>query len=702
MTAFDRVVAAFTAAGLAVDRRGDRASAQAPGHSPVDRSVSITAIDGRVLIYSHAGERTQDLLAAVGLRMADLFDDPAGARYDYPDGRTVWRTPDKRFRQGGNTRGRALFHADRIGDAPVVYIVEGEQDVLAVESAGGTAVSPAMGAGKARLFDWTPLRGRDAVIVADKDGPGRKHAAQVAALLDGIAKSVRIVAAAAGKDAADHIAAGHSLDEFVPLEGGGGDVSGRRANICWAANIEPRRQRFLWQDRIPVGTLSAWAGRGGVGKTTFLLYLLAKITRGTLPGEYHGTPRPVLIWSGEDDWQTVLVPRLIAADADLNLVGRLSIESTYDGETAEVTPRLPLDVEAIARAVADTRAACVLIDPIASTMAGDLHREADVRQALDALARMAAATETTILFVRHFKKGGGDVSDKMTGNHAFRDAVRSLFLLAEHRDQPGHVVASMDKGNYSPELGSFAFRLENVTVPTVDGPACVARVVDLGACEVSVRDLINGAGDEDSREIDQWLRNLLANGPVKANDVYTAADAAGYSKDQAKRAKKRLQVRAVRRTGDGPWFWELPTADAHQGADQGSTPKDSNGCSLAPLHVSGGAQGGKMTKGAQSASPAPLVTACTACGAELEHPESLAAGLCTVCRTVTSNHPSPPPPGAPTAATPGMTERVQQTQDKQPSPVCRYCGDPLEFADDRRDGYHTDRTACVAAHRRAS
>src|SRR5690606_25206806 len=119
-----------------------------------------------------------------------------------------------------------------------------------------------------------------------------------------------------------------------------------------------------------------------VGKTTFLLYLLAKITRGTLPGEYHGTPRPVLIWSGEDDWQTVLVPRLIAADADLNLVGRLSIESTYDGETAEVTPRLPLDVEAIARAVADTRAACVLIDPLVSTMAGDLHREADVRQAL--------------------------------------------------------------------------------------------------------------------------------------------------------------------------------------------------------------------------------------------------------------------------------------------------------------------------------
>ena len=67
-----------------------------------------------------------------------------------------------------------------------------------------------------------------------------------------------------------------------------------------------------------------------------------------------------------------------------------------------------------------------------------------------------------------------------------------------------------------------------------------------------------------------------------------------------------------------------------------------------------------------------------------------------------TDHPTPPPPGAPTAATPGVTERVQQTRDKQPSPVCRYCGDPLKFADDRRDGFHSSRTACVTAHRRAS
>lgn len=217
--AFDRVCAAFRDNGLTVvERSGDRADAQAPGHSGADRSVSIRAIEGRVLMYCHAGEQLDDVLAAVGLQTRDLFDSPKGSTYRYPDGRQVHRSPDKKFRQSGNTKGSSLFRADSLGDAATVYVVEGEQDVLAVESAGGVAVCSAQGAGKAHLFDWEPLRGRNVVIVADRDEPGRTHAAQVAALLAGTATSVCVVEAAEGKDAADHLAAGKALDEFVSVE----------------------------------------------------------------------------------------------------------------------------------------------------------------------------------------------------------------------------------------------------------------------------------------------------------------------------------------------------------------------------------------------------------------------------------------------------------------------------------------------------
>ena len=60
-TAFDRVVDAFRAQGLAVDERRDRATAQAPGHSAVDRSVTLTREIDRVLVHSHSDE-TADVL----------------------------------------------------------------------------------------------------------------------------------------------------------------------------------------------------------------------------------------------------------------------------------------------------------------------------------------------------------------------------------------------------------------------------------------------------------------------------------------------------------------------------------------------------------------------------------------------------------------------------------------------------------------
>ncbi len=76
-------------------------------------------------------------------------------------------------------------------DCPVL-LVEGEKDVLAAERLGFTATTAPMGAGKAhKVKDWTALAGRDVILLPDNDDPGRRHMAQVADLLEGIAASVR-------------------------------------------------------------------------------------------------------------------------------------------------------------------------------------------------------------------------------------------------------------------------------------------------------------------------------------------------------------------------------------------------------------------------------------------------------------------------------------------------------------------------------
>lgn len=96
-----------------------------------------------------------------------------------------------------------------------IWIVEGERDVEALEEAGQVATTNSSGAGKFPAAMAKHLAGADVTIVRDKDEPGQKHARDVAQKLASVAKSVRIVEAKTGKDARDHLSAGHLVSDFV-------------------------------------------------------------------------------------------------------------------------------------------------------------------------------------------------------------------------------------------------------------------------------------------------------------------------------------------------------------------------------------------------------------------------------------------------------------------------------------------------------
>ena len=216
-TTYERLRGALESHGGIVKETGThRLTAQCPAHDDRNPSLSVTGIEGSALLYCHAGCPADDVLAAIGLTTADLFDNRRDTTYTYPGGRKVHRKPGKDFPQSGNKDDRTLFRADRLREARYVLVVEGEKDVLAAESVGAVAVCSAMGAGKAHKADWTPLRGRYVTVVSDNDDAGRKHAADVAELVTAAgAAKVRIVRAAVGKDLADHIAAGKTLDELI-------------------------------------------------------------------------------------------------------------------------------------------------------------------------------------------------------------------------------------------------------------------------------------------------------------------------------------------------------------------------------------------------------------------------------------------------------------------------------------------------------
>jgi hypothetical protein len=314
VTAYERVRDGLEADGRAVkEKSAGTLIAQCPAHPDSKPSLSVgPRRDGKgVVVHCHAGCTPQEVVAAVDLAMRDLFDDD-GLRqvfnprrdYPYPDGRVTHRRPGqekgkKKFWQT-NPGGSALFGSDRLGDALRVYVTEGEKDAEAIEAIGGTAVSKAEGVGGAAAFDWTPLHGRDVTIVAHADAPGRKHAAEVFAILDGRTTSLQIVEAKAGNDAADHIAAGYGLGDFVestapppesetePQSPEAVDLAALRASMVDGGAFLFDQQAVtvpLWGDGDDIlwaeGESLMIAGPPGLGKTTLAqLTMLAQIGLG--------------------------------------------------------------------------------------------------------------------------------------------------------------------------------------------------------------------------------------------------------------------------------------------------------------------------------------------------------------------------------------------------------------------------------------
>jgi hypothetical protein len=235
-TAYDRLLSVLADDhGLEVVEGDDglTAMAQCPAHNDGVPSLSLRKIKGSVLYHCHAGCEPGDVLKAIEWSSRDLYD-KGKQTYTYDSGRQVIRSYDadgkKRFAQRNTkTNVPELFRKSKVEDATelglAVYFVEGEKDVLALESLGVVATTAPQGAKNVGKVDFAPLAGATVVCVRDADDAGRVWVRQVAAGLTAAGARFVIVTAKAGKDAADHIAAGFGVEDFEPYEPDPEDVA---------------------------------------------------------------------------------------------------------------------------------------------------------------------------------------------------------------------------------------------------------------------------------------------------------------------------------------------------------------------------------------------------------------------------------------------------------------------------------------------
>jgi AAA domain len=350
--------------------------------------------------------------------------------------------------------------------------------------------------------------------------------------------------------------AGHSRDEALDLgahimllRGGGAEyvdaveaalqgrntgrrtaTTGRRIELTPASRIRSERIRWLDRARIPLGGLTALAGEKGLGKSTLTnAKMAADVTRGMLDGDLAGKPADVLLCTGEDDWATVVKPRLLAHGADLDRVHR--VQAIDEAGASLLT--LPDDIPALAaevRSLADAghTVALVQIDPIGAFIATttDTHRDAPVRRVLAPLAAMAEEMGTAVVICAHFTKDDTSrLINRVSGSGAFVNAARSVLALVRSPDDPEgergcervlvHVASNW--GRLAPSL---ALRIESRDVTLDDGSvASVGYARVIGETDVAVEDVQRGQEETSGADVEEAIAAALGDGPLPSRAV---------------------------------------------------------------------------------------------------------------------------------------------------------------------------------------
>jgi putative DNA primase/helicase len=260
-----------------------------------------------------------------------------------------------------------------------------------------------MGAGKWRDNYASYFRGANVVILPDNDDVGEKHCADVARSLAGAAtrvRTLRLPNLPDKGDADDRIAAGGAVTDLWKLLEATPRATLKEAPsrlvIRCAADIEPEPIDWLWQDRLARGKLTVIGGDPEEGKSQISNYVAATISvGGNWPNNEGRAPLgSVIILSAEDGAEDTLVPRLIAAGADLRKIHLIEAVRGED-EKGRRTFSLQTDLEMLEekiKQIGDVQA--VIIDPASAYLAPpkggravDSHNDQAVRSGRRVAAR---------------------------------------------------------------------------------------------------------------------------------------------------------------------------------------------------------------------------------------------------------------------------------------------------------------------------
>ncbi len=278
-----------------------------------------------------------------------------------------------------------------------------------------------------------------------------------------------------------------------------------RITLQRTSDVQPKPVRHL-APGVPLSHPTLFVDVG-VGKSLLTIDLAARLSCGEESGDLLGAPTSIVLVGNEDALAHVIVPRLMAAGADRDLV-------YYTGGV-----ELPRDTDDLLGLALELDASAIIFDPLTAVFGprADLHREDSVRPALTPLVDGLASTGIAVVGVVHTRKAHeGSLVDRVLGARAFAAIARSIFAVEavpEDQDPTGSVrVVRHIKSNLSALLHDRAFRIvpaavtgwsgETIATARIEPVAEVPRIgsssPDASGLSPSARRVLSLLPDEDA------------------------------------------------------------------------------------------------------------------------------------------------------------------------------------------------------------
>lgn len=312
--------------------------------------------------------------------------------------------------------------------------------------------------------------------------------------------------------------------------------------------VEVEQIEWLFYPFIPYGKVTIIQGDPGEGKTTMVLQIIAKLTRGeailptvslTDDKENAEVSVNVIYQTAEDGLGDTIKPRLLAAGADCSKVQ--VIDDTDQ-------PLTMADIR-LEEAIIQTKARMVVLDPIQGFLGAevDMHRANEIRPLMKRIAVLAEKYHCAIILIGHMNKNSnGKSSYRGLGSIDFQAAARSVLIVGRIKEEPETRVVCHMKSSLAPEGKSIAFRLDKDN-----------GFEWIGEYDISADELLNGDGKgQKSRKAKEFLLEILADGGMSQKKILEEATKRGIKGKTLRNAKSELEVDSVKRGNQ--WYWVLP------------------------------------------------------------------------------------------------------------------------------------------------